>query len=356
MLNKMILDNLQLEMARYNNISASPDQVNNALENIAKQNNLNIYNFKKYLEKEGIDFDEFKDDLEKQLTIMNVQRAAANSDITISEQEIKQALKLMENQNTKNSYRLSHILLSVPENPDSAKIKFAKTRAEKIYSDLKGGKDFAKVAKIASDGQHALEGGDLGWLNITEVPSIFTDIVPKLKKGELYGPIQSESGFHIIKLADVKHDDSKYQEVSYKVRHILIKKDDITTSQVAELELKKLKREIEVNDNFADLALIYSEDYGSASRGGEIGWVNKYAVVSEFAGVMESLKKNEISLPFETRFGWHIVQLLDKKLVDNTEEWQKNKARQMLSDRKFQDALAKWQNKLRSDAHIKILV
>lgn len=355
-LNAMIIDSLQLQIANNNNIEATPEQVNNALDNIAKQNNVNIYDLKKLIERDGTSFDDFKEDLTKQLTIMNIQKAAVRQEMTISKQELEQAKKLIKTQNSKNKYRLSHILISVPSEPDSDKIKFAKKRANELVDKLNQGSNFEKIAKVASDGQQALNGGDLGWFNYAELPSVFTDIVPKLKKGQVYGPIQDESGFHIIKLADAKFDDKKYQETKYKVRHILIKKDDITTDEIAKNELKKLKNEISKNKNFSELALIYSEDHGSASQGGDIGWVNSYDVVPEFSGVMQSLKKNQISEPFESSYGWHIVQLLDKKDVDSTGKVEENQAIQLVEQKKFQDALAKWQNKLKSEAHIKVLI
>ena len=162
--------------------------------------------------------------------------------------------------------------------------------------------------------------------------------------------------FHIIKLADVKYDNKKFQEDNYKIRHILIKKDDYTNEIVAKKELNKLKKDIEKNNNFADLALIYSEDHGSASNGGELGWVNLDTLVPEFSDIIKTLKPNQISKPFETRYGWHIAQLQDKKLVDNTDKFKKNQAYRVLQEKKFEDALAKWQNKIRSEAHVKVLI
>lgn len=355
-LNQLILDKLQYEMAEMNNMTADTAQINAAIDNIAKQNNVNIFALKSMMEKEGIDFNQFREDLKKQLTIMNVQKAAVSSDITISEQELQKALEQIKSQNNKNRYRVSQILLSVPDEPSPEQIKYAKNRAQEIYNDLKQGKDFAKTASVASDGQQALNGGDLGWFSPSELPSIFTEIVPKLKKNQIYGPIQSESGFHIVKLTDLDVDTKKYSETKYKARHILIKKDKITDSTIAKQELKKIKQEIESKNNFSDLALIYSDDYGSASRGGELGWVSKNAVVPEFGEVLESLKENEISPPFETTYGWHIVQLEAKKNVDNTTKVEENIARNMLAQQKSQDALASWQNKLRSQAHVKVMI
>ena len=193
-LNSMILDELQLQMAKMNNITATPEQINESLDNIAKQNNINIFDLKKLIEKDGLSFDEFKQELVNKLTIMNVQRAAVSSNINVSNQELNQTVELMNNQNAKNKYRLSHILISVPDEPNSTKIKYAKKRAEDIVKELSNGKDFVKTAKIVSDGQQALNGGDLGWFNVSEIPSIFADITPKLKKNQIYGPIQSESG------------------------------------------------------------------------------------------------------------------------------------------------------------------
>ena len=356
LLNNMILDDLQLQMAKLNNISASSEQVAGALENMSLQNNVDVETLKQMLQRENIDFNDFQQDLRQKLTIMNVQKAAVQHDIQISEQEMQQALNILHNQNAKTQLRISHILISIPSEPTQEKIQFAKNRAEDIVNQLNTGKDFSSVAKIASDGQQASDGGDLGWFSTAELPSIFAEIAPKLAKGEIFGPIQSDNGFHIIKLADRKLDNQKYTEQKYNVRHILIKADEITTDSIAKNELLKLKKEIEKKHNFAELALIYSEDHVSASNGGSLGWITKYLVVPEFANVMDSLKVNQVSAPFKTSYGWHIMQLVDKKVEDSTEKWQKNQAKQIVEQKKFQDALAKWQNKLRSDAHIKVLI
>lgn len=354
-LNSMVLEALQLQVAKLNNISAMPEQINEALDTIAKQNNTNPANFKKKLQQEGVDYSDFKKDIVNQLTIMNIQRAIAANEIKINAQEIKQEMARLNNA-AKSSYKISHILISLPNSPDSNKIQLAKDRAEQILKDIKNGKDFANVAMIASDGQQALQGGDLGWFSSADIPSTFAEVAPKLTKGQVYGPIHDESGFHIIKLTDVKHDSKRYQETQYKVRHILIKNDDITSNILAEKELAKISNDIKKNNNFADLALIYSEDVASASKGGDLGWISSYAVQPEFAQVVESLKINEISKPFKTVYGWHIAKLEDKKIVDNTESWKKGQAKQIIENRKFQDALALWQNKIKSESMIKILI
>lgn len=355
-LNTMILDGLQLQMAKLNNMTATPEQINSSLDNIAKQNNVNIFDLQKLLAKDGIDFDEFKYDLANKLSILNVQKAAVNSSVNISKQEIKQTVDVLQTRNGKTKYKLSHILISVPDEPDSEKIKFSKDQAERIVNELGNGKDFAKTAKIVSQGQNALQGGDMGWLSYSELPSIFSDVIPKLKKGQIYGPIQSENGFHIIKLTDVKFDDKKFEQTAYKVSHILIKTDELTNDKAAESKLVKLKQEIEKNKNFADVALIYSEDIPTAGKGGKLGWVNSYDVVPEFAEVITKLKPNQISKPFKTRFGWHLAKLEETKTVDNTSQWQENQAIKVLEEKKFNDALAKWQSKIKSEAHIKVLI
>lgn len=355
-LNTMIIDDLQLQLAKNNNITASPEQINAAIDNIAKQNNVNIFDLKNLIEKDGISFNEFKDDLAKQLTIMNVQNAAVKSEINISKQELKEAKKILNTQNANNQYRISHILISVPDSPSSEKVKFAKEKAHDIVEQLSNGKNFANIAKVTSDGQQALNGGDMGWFSLSELPAIFAEITPTLRVGQIYGPIQSENGFHIIKLTDAKYNSKKFQETKYKVRHILVKKDNITNSAIAKTELNRLKKEIQKNNNFAELALIYSEDHGTASKGGDLGWINKYDVVPEFANVMLSLKVNEISEPFESIYGWHLAQLEDVKQFDSTEKWQDTQAIQLLEQKKFQDALANWQNKIRTQAHIKVLI
>lgn len=355
-IDSMVLEKLELQIADMNGITISEQQLNTVIDNIAKQNNLNIYSFKEKLEKDGLNFNDYKKELTNQLIIMNLEKAIANSEIKISKQELAQELTRLKSQNNKNSYRLSHILISVPNNPDSDKIKYAQNRAEDIVKELKNGKDFKQIAMVVSDGQQALKGGDLGWYNYVDLPTIFADIVPTLKQGQIYGPIQSENGFHIIKLTDVKHDSNKYKETQYKVRHVLIQTDEITTNISAKKELNKLRDEILKNNNFAELALIYSEDKNSAAQGGSIGYVSLHSLVPEFANVIEKLKKGEISKPFKTPYGWHIAQLEDIKLIDNTKEYQELQAKQVIQSRKFNDALASWKNKILTESHIKVLI
>ncbi|MBP9722888.1 MAG: peptidylprolyl isomerase [Gammaproteobacteria bacterium] len=354
-LNTMVLDALQLQIAKLNNMLATPEQVNAAIETVAKQNNLTVLTFRKKLEADGINYETFKKDIINQLTIMSLQQAIASSEVKITSREIEQEIERLDNNSAKSSYRISHILIAVPNSPDSNKIQLAKQRANQIMQELNK-KKFSEVAMIASDGQQALKGGDLGWYNFADLPELFAKIVPKLKKDEVHGPIQDESGFHIIKLADVKSDSKKYQEMQYKVSHILIKNDDITTDLIAKKELDKIKADITKHNNFADLALIYSEDVNSASKGGSLGWISNYSVQPEFGHVVKSLKINEISTPFKTAYGWHIVKLEDKKIIDNTESWKKMQAKQIIENRKFQDALASWQNKIKSESMIEILI
>ncbi len=356
-LNAMILESLQLQVAKANNISPSEEQINHAIETVAKQYNTNVLDLKNKLASQGVRYNDFKKDIINQLTIMDVQRAVASSEVKVSKQEIEQEIGRLKNDSAKSSFKLSHILIAVPESPDSKKIQLAKERALKVLQEIKkGNKTFSEIAMITSDGQQALNGGDLGWFNVADLPSLFADIVPKLTKDEIYGPIQDESGFHILKLTDLTNTSKKYQETQYKVRHILVKKDEITTDLVAQKELKKIKSDISKLNNFSDMALIYSEDVASASQGGELGWVSPYAVMPEFAQTMQTLKKGEISEPFKTAYGWHIVQLEDKKIIDNTESWKKTQAKQIIENRKFNDALAMWQNKLKSESTIEVFI
>ncbi len=226
-LNAMILESLQLQVAKANNISPSEEQINHAIETVAKQYNTNVLDLKNKLASQGVRYNDFKKDIINQLTIMDVQRAVASSEVKVSKQEIEQEIGRLKNDSAKSSFKLSHILIAVPESPDSKKIQLAKERALKVLQEIKkGNKTFSEIAMITSDGQQALNGGDLGWFNVADLPSLFADIVPKLTKDEIYGPIQDESGFHILKLTDLTNTSKKYQETQYKVRHILVKKDE----------------------------------------------------------------------------------------------------------------------------------
>jgi peptidyl-prolyl cis-trans isomerase SurA len=353
-LNNLITEKLELQIAQLNNLTATEQQVNATIDDIVQQNNLTLADFKHNLAQDGINFDDYKKELTTRLTISNLEKSLADSQVKINDQELSDEVKKLKNNNS-NSYRISHILISVPNEPDSEQIKAAQSKANNIIQELKKGREFKQLAMIASDGQQALQGGDLGWFSNADLPTSFAEVVPTLKQGQLYGPIQDELGFHIIKLSDLKQQSNKYQETQYKVKHILIKNDAITDDRIAKQELLKIREEILKKKNFADLALIYSED-SSAANGGSLGWISLQAVVPEFAKVVAQLKKGTISQPFKSQFGWHIVELQDTKVKDNTKKYQEYQARQIIQARKFNDVLASWQNKIRSESHIEILI
>ena len=285
-LNRLIDEKIQLQLADLYGMNATDAQVKDALENIAQKNNLSLTNLKYALLKEGIEFSDFRDNLKKQLTIQNVQQSSIYPNINISKQEINQFAKNLTKDNSTKKYHLGHILLSFPDKGSKAKIAKLQIKAKNLTQELKQKKISFKTAAIKnSDSNSALEGGDLGLNSLKEMPDLFVEHVANMRKGEIKGPIQDENGLHIITLFDIKKNLEIHKIQKYKVRHILIKTDNITSDTAARMQLDGIKENIMKGDkdyNFEIMAKRYSEDPQSSNKGGNIGWVSEEDTSLEF--------------------------------------------------------------------------
>ena len=272
--------------------------------------------------------------------------------IVVSESEIDQFMNSQSAAQANNQeYRLGHILIAVPEAADAGQLEKAREKAERIMASLKTGADFAQTAIAESDGQKALEGGDLGWRKIGEVPSLFAAQVAAMKRGELAGPIRSPSGYHLIKVLDIRGGERHLVEETH-ARHILLKADDSTDDQRPAAILQELKTRIEQGEPFEKLAEKYSQDRGSAIRGGDLGWVKPGETAPEFEQAMRNLSAGQISEPFRTPFGWHIVQVIERREVDRTEEINRTRARKLLAQRKREEETENWLRRIREAAYV----
>ena len=249
-------------------------------------------------------------------------------------------------------YRLAHILIPTKEDADAAQQEKAQAKAEQLVKELRAGADFRALAIANSAGQQAMEGGDLGWRGAEQIPTIFADRVAKLQKGEIAGPIRSASGYHILRLEDVRSGGERHLITQTHARHILIRTGPTTSDQDARGRLEQVRQRIEAGDDFTNLARAHSEDKGSATRGGDLGWLNPGDTVPEFEAEMDKLAPGKISAPFRTDFGWHIVQVLERRQRDSTADMRKSEARKAIRAKKTEEEAELYLRRLRSEAYV----
>jgi peptidyl-prolyl cis-trans isomerase SurA len=272
----------------------------------------------------------------------------------VSEAEINNFLATQKKQGNQDiEYHLAHILITVPEAASPEQVQAAKAKANEILQQLEDGADFQKTATAYSDGQQALEGGDLGWRKLRQVPTLFADIISEMQVGEISDLLRSPSGYHLVKLLDRRGEEQQLVTQTH-ARHILVHTDELTEDQEVKRRLSQLRQRALQGDDFAELAQAHSDDKGSALRGGNLGWVNPGQMIPQFEEVMDSLAPGEISEPFTTQFGWHIVQVLERREQNMTEEFNRNKARMEIRQRKIEEEMENWLRQLRDEAYVEL--
>ncbi|HET7649767.1 MAG TPA: peptidylprolyl isomerase [Gammaproteobacteria bacterium] len=352
-LDQMINAKLQLQQADSRGITVSDDQVNQTINRIAERNGITLAELPDKLKEEGINYADFRQQLRDQIIIQQLQQQVIQDQMRITPREVDAQLKLdQESGDTNTQYHLSQILIATPLNPTADQVAAARKKAEAIYDKLKHGADFAATAVASSDGQQALKGGDLGWRKQSELPTFFTSVIANMQPGDISEPVRSSSGFHIIKLDDIKRQDNKVLVTQTHARHILLKTSVLMTDAQAKAKLEELRKQILAGADFAKLAQQYSEDPGSANNGGDLGWVDPGSTVPSFESEMNKLQVGQISEPFKTQYGWHIVQVLGRRSEDQTDEARKNKASQEIYARKSDEILRDWLSQLRGSAYI----
>jgi len=352
-LDRMVITELQLQIARRSAIKISDAEIEDSIKRIASANKLSAEKFLDVLQKDGVTLKSFKNSIKDQMLVRRVQSSYVHHEVKISEQEVKSFLNLIEQSQGDQSteYRLGHILISTPENASPQQITKARKKAAKIITSLNNGKKFSTLSIANSDASNALEGGDLGWMKLAQMPSLLTPFVEKMQVNEFSDPIESPSGFHIIKLFETR-GQQKVMVTKTHVRHILIKINALISDQIAQERLLNLKQRIENGEDFTALARANSEDRGSAISGGDLNWVQPGALVPAFEAAMDKLAINEIGLPVQTQFGWHLIQVLGREQQDNTQLMREAQARSQLQKRKADAAIESWLTKLRDDAYV----
>lgn len=352
-LQRLISVRLQLDRADQMGISISNNELNQTLTRIAQQRGYKLSEMPAKLAAEGISYNQFRKEIRRELTLRRVQQKAVASRVTVTPAEVQHFLVSQAKQGRGNTrYHVYQILVKVSPSASDKTTGKAKQRALTLYKKLNDGANFQATAAADSDGRHALDDGDLGWLSGAEIPTSLADTILTMDVGDISKPIKDNNGYHILKLA-AKRDQHKVIITQTHARHILIKPDLLINNNEAQKRLKDIRSKILHGASFAKLAEKYSDDGGSAEKGGDLGWVNPGQLVPKFEKVMDSLKVNQISAPFQTRFGWHIVQVQARRKQNQTKQVQRRKAYAAIHKRKMNEQMARWLQQLHDEAYIK---
>ncbi|MBU6211886.1 MAG: peptidylprolyl isomerase [Gammaproteobacteria bacterium] len=354
-LERLILQELQIQRAQRAGIRVNDENLNQALAEVAQRNNIGLAQLPAALAAQGIDYGAYRETVRREMTIQVLQQRDVIQRINVSPRELEQFLEKQKSRPSElNEYNLSHILIAVPQEATPQQLEDATRRAEDVVNRARQGEDFARLAVAYSNSQTALEGGALGWRRGPEIPTVLADLVVGLKPGEISTPLRTPSGYHIVRLNEVRGADQQVVIEQTRARHILLKPTEIQDDATVEQRLRDVRERIQKGEDFAVLAKTLSEDPGSGAEGGDLGWTAPGTFVPEFDAVLASLRENEISEPFRTQFGWHIVQLLGKRQYDSTDELRRQRAFLQLRGSKADEETELWLRRLRDEAYVDI--
>lgn len=356
-LQHMIDEQLQLQLAKKLGINPSDAELDAAIAQIAQENGLTVQQLQGKVQEQGMSYAQYRQQIHKQMTISQLQQHEVNPQVKISDQDITDVMVAAKTQPAQKDplYHLQDMVVPFPETAGTQQVAAAEQRAQELIAKLHAGADFRQTVLASSTQAAPLQGGDLGWHKLNELPDLFAPYVSHLQPGEVAGPIRAPNGFHIIQLLEVKGGGPvQHQTVQTHARHILIKATPIEPDGVVKARLERLRDRILQGADFAQLATANSQDLGSASKGGDLGWATTGTFDPVFEVEMNKLQPGQISEPFKTQFGWHIVQVLQRKTNSDSQEYLRTQAKQMVGQRKYQEATENWLQQLRSQAYIKI--
>jgi peptidyl-prolyl cis-trans isomerase SurA len=354
-LERLILDQIQMQRADKAGMKVPDEALNNALLEVAQQNKIELSKLPEALAAQGVDYASYRTQMRKELTLSLLRQRDVLQRISVTPREIDQYLEKQKAAPSEgNEYNISHILIAVPQTASPGDLDAANKKAEEVYQRAKSGEDFSKLAVANSNSQDALDGGSLGWRKGTELPTFLTDMVLKMSPGAVAEPLRTPTGFHIVKLNEVRGVNQKSLVNQVHVRHILMKTNELQDDATVKQKLNDIRARILKGEDFAGLAHTTSEDSGSAAEGGDLGWTGPGSFVPEFEQVVAGLKENEISEPFKTQYGWHIVQLLGRREFDNTDELKRRHAVEEIRASKADEETELWLRRLRDEAYVDI--
>ena len=356
LLERLITERVLLQYAKETGIRVDDTQVERTILRIAQDNKLTADQFRLAVEREGIPFTKYREDVRNEIVVQRLREREVDGRLTVSDAEVEYFLATQDAQTGGDiEYSLAHVLVLVPEQASPEQIEARRRRADDALRQIRSGADFAQVAAGYSDAQDALQGGNLGWRAPARLPTVFVDPVRGLKPGEVSGLLRSAAGFHIVKLLETRSQNAPTVVEQTKVRHILIKVNEVTSEAEGKLRIDRIRERIESGAKFEDQAKLNSED-ASAVKGGDLGWISPGDTVRDFEQTMERLKPGEVSTPVRTQFGWHLIQVQDRRTQDITAERQRDQARMALRQRKSDEAFQEWVRQTRDRAYVEIKV
>ncbi len=350
-LEALINDSLLLQEAKRRGIKITDSQLNQQMQGMARQNQMSLSDFRQALIADGLDYDKYREAVRRELTINTLSRQYSQRNATISEAEVDDFIRQSGSDSASFEYLLSHILIALPDAASPGQISAAQQTAAEILSRLDQGEEFDQLANTFSAGDTALQGGDLGWRKKAQIPSLFTTEVLAMEPGGYAGPIRSPSGIHIVHLKQ-RRDLAQVLSQQTRSRHILIRPNELVSEEDARERLLEFRERILAGEDFARLARLYSVDYTSGSEGGDIGWMDPGSTVKEYEAVTDRLPEGELSEPFRSQFGWHLVEVTGRRTVDETAENKRRKIYSQLLQQKQREVFDLWKRRLRDEAYV----
>lgn len=353
-LDRLILQEIQAQHAKRVGLTVSDEQLNSALQEIASRNKIPFDQLPTALAAQGVDYKQYRESMRRELTLSTLRQRDVISHINVSPRELEQFIARQEEAAANDEFNVSHILLSLPEAATPQQLENISRKAHDLAARAAKGEDFGQLAIANSNSQTALEGGQLGWRKGAQLPEFILQLVTKMKPGEVSEPVRTPSGFHIVKLNERRSGEAKVIINQIHVRHILMKTNELDDDETVRQKLSKLRDRILKGEDFAGLASTNSADPGSAPDGGDLGWTGPGTFVPEFDKAIADLKVNEISQPFKTRYGWHIVQMLGTRTYDSTDDVRRQRAFAAIRESKADEETELWLRRLRDEAFVEI--
>lgn len=356
-LERLIVTEVQLQRAALIGLQVSDQMLNESIGRIASANNVKFEDMPRLLEEDGVTYATFRRSLRDELTLDQLKRIDVGQRITVSPREVEQCLADLEGSVAVNSeYNLSHILIELSESASAVEVDAAAAKAQGIYVEIQNGADFGEMAVRHSDHTTSLEGGSLGWMLGAQVPTIYADAVVEMQAGDVSEPFRTANSFHMVKVNELRSAAERSEIDQVNVRHILITPDQIIDDETAQQRLEEALEKVAAGEDFGELAKLLSDDPGSANSGGDMGWTDPGTFVPEFDQIVKATEVGSISEPFQSRFGWHIVEVLGRRVYDNTEDLKEGNCDLLIRNGKMDEETQTWIRRLRDEAFIDIRI
>ena len=352
-LDQLITESIQMQMADRAGMRISDNELNETMANIAERNGMSLPQFEIQLEAEGVTYNQAREQIRKEMLTSRVQQRQVGNRVRVTDREVENYLESLEARGGNNAqYRLAYIFVSVDDPSDEAEVDAAREKAERLRSEIANGRDFREVAVAESDASNALEGGDMGWRAEGQLPSLVAPVVPELPVGEPSDVLENNSGFHLVMVMDKRGGKQQQMIQQHRVRHILVRPSEATTDSQAETVIRDLYQQLQNGASFSALAREYSDDPVSGSDGGNLGWVSPGQMVPAFEQAMLDADIGELRGPFRSQFGWHILQVQERRQKDISGDVRDAEARQAIYRRKFETELQNWLQEIRDEAFV----